>query len=41
MTADDAIAGGPKRVVDVVVALGGFGPREKTTPLPQKDLILV
>ena len=34
MTVDDAIAGGPKRVIDDVVALGGFGPKEKTAPAP-------
>ena len=41
MTADDAIAEGPKRVVDVVVALDEFDFRKKTTQLPQKDLILI
>ena len=41
MAADDAIAGGPKRVVDDVVALGGFGPKENTTQLRQGHLILI
>ena len=34
MTTDDAIAGGPKHVVDDVVALDGFGLMEKTAPKP-------
>ena len=41
MTVDDVIAEGPKRVVDDVVALGEFDLKEKTTHLPQKDLILI
>ena len=33
MTVDDVIVEGSKRVVDDVVALDGFDPKEKTTHL--------
>ena len=41
MNIDDAIAEGPKHVVDDVVALDGFGPKEKTAPAPKNHLISI